>query len=101
MSVRPNIQSLTLGGAAGTDLLVQGESEDDPTLAGIFVVVSQDGAAGAARLSRPGIANRAGAGWSATLKNTTFQKGAADVMGVQVNVEPFQSTSWVQSVSIT
>jgi hypothetical protein len=101
MSVRPNIQSLTLGGATGTDLLVQGESEDDPTLAGIFVVVSQDGAAGAARLSRPGIVNRAGAGWSATIKNTTFHKGAAEAMGVQVHVDPFQSTSWVQSVFIT
>jgi len=100
MAFRPNIQSLTLGGPTGTDLLVQGESEDDPTLAGIFVVVSQHGAAGAAPLSRPGIANRAGAGWSATLKNTTFQKGAAETMGVQVHVDPFQSTSWLQSVTI-
>src|SRR5690349_11596222 len=98
MSVRPNIQSLTL---TGTDLTVRGESEDDPDLAGIFVVVTQDGAAGAARLSRPGVANRAGAGWSATLKNTTFQKGAAEAMGVQVHVDPFQSTSWVQSLTIT
>ena len=98
MAVRPNIQSLT---HTGSDLVVRGESEDDPKLAGIFVVVSQDGAAGAARLSRPGIAARAGAGWQATLKNTTFQKGAAEVMGVQVHIDPFQSTSWVQSVPIT
>jgi hypothetical protein len=98
MALRPNIQSLKL---TGTDLEVRGESEDDPTLAGIFVVVTQDDAAGAVPLSRSGIANRVGAGWSATLKNTTFQKGAAEAMGVQVHVDPFQSTSWVQSVLIT
>ena len=97
MSVRPNIQSLVLN---GTELSILGESEDDPDLAGIFVVVTQDGAAGAARLSRPGIASRAGAGWTATMKNTTFNKGAAEAMGVQVHVDPFQSTSWVQSVTI-
>ena len=96
MSVRPNIQSLVLN---GTDLSILGESEDDPDLAGIFVVVTQDDAAGVARL-RSGIANRAGAGWTATMKNTTFQKGAAEAMGVQVHVDPFQSTSWVQSVTI-
>jgi len=61
MSVRPNIQSMVLN---GTELTVFGESEDDPNLAGIFVVVTQDDAAGAARLTRPGIGNRAAAGWS-------------------------------------
>jgi hypothetical protein len=98
MSVRPNIQSMVLN---GTELTVFGESEDDPNLAGIFVVVTQDDAAGAARLTRPGIGARAAAGWSATLKNTTFKKGPAEAMGVQVHVDPFQSTSWVQSLSIT
>jgi hypothetical protein len=98
MALRPNIQSLVL---TGTDLTVRGESEDDPELAGIFVVVSQDNAAGAVRLTFSGIADRAGAGWKATLTNTTFQKGAAEAMGVQVHVDPFQSTSWVQSVTIT
>jgi hypothetical protein len=97
MALRPNIQSLKL---TGTELEVRGESEDDPKLAGIFVVVTQDDAAGAA-MSRSGIATRVGAGWSATIKGTTFKKGAAEAMGVQVHVDPFQSTSWVQSLSIT
>jgi len=96
MSVRPNIQSLVL---SGSELTILGESEDDPDLVGIFAVVSQDGAAGAARLSF--IAARAGSGWQATMKNTPFRKGAAEAMGVQVHVDPFQSTSWVQSVIIT
>ena len=31
----------------------------------------------------------------------TFQKGAAEAMGVEIHVDPFQSTSWVQSLTIT
>ena len=98
MSVRPNIQSLVL---AGTELTVKGETPDDPLPAAIFVVVTQNAAVGAARLSDSGIVNRAASGWSATLRDTTFQKGAAEAVGVQIHVNPFQSTSWVQSVTIT
>ena len=97
MALRPNIQSLKL---TGTDLDVRGSSDgSDPTA--IFVVVTQDAAVGAARLTFSGIADRAGLGWRATLKNTTFQKGPAEAMGVQVGVDPFQCTSWVQSRIIT
>ena len=100
MSVRPNIQSLTLVGVAGTDLEVRGSSDaSDPTA--IFVVVTQDAAVGAGRLTFFGPADRAGLGWRATLRNTTFRKGPAEAMGVQVGVDPFQSTSWVQSLTIT
>jgi hypothetical protein len=98
MSVRPNIQSLVL---TGTDLTVRGETDDEFLPAAIFVVVTQDTAAGAAQLHASGIADRVGSGWRATMKNTTFQKGAAEAMGVEIHVEPFQSTSWVQSLTIT
>ena len=96
MAVRPNIQSLTL---TGTDLVVRGES-DEPFPTAIFVVVTQGAVAGAAPAASFGMADRVGTGWRATLKSTTFQKGAAETMGVQIHVDPFQSTSWVQSVTI-
>jgi hypothetical protein len=98
MSVRPNIESLVL---TGTDLTVRGETDVEFPPVAIFVVVTQDTAAGAAQLRGSGIADRAGSGWKATLKNTTFQKGAAEAVGVQIHVDPFQSTSWVQSLNIT
>src|SRR5689334_14450341 len=97
MSVRPNIQSMSLD---GKDLTVHGETDADELPTGIFVVVTQDTAAGAARASAAGIADRAGSGWRAELKETAFQKGAAQAMGVEVHVNPFQSTSWVQSLTI-
>lgn len=97
MALRPNIQSLVLD---GKDLTVHGESDFDTLPVGIFVVVTQDTAAGAAGASAPGIADRVGSGWRAVIKDTAFQKGAAEAMGVEVHVDPFQSTSWVQSLTI-
>jgi hypothetical protein len=96
MALRPNVTSLTL---SGTDLEVLGESAD-PQPTAIFVVVTQDAAVGAARLAIPGMAARAITGWEATLRGTTFKKGAAEVMGVEVRIDPFESTSWVQSLTI-
>ena len=96
MGIMPNIQSLVLD---GKDLTVRGET-DDPLPTAIFVVVSQDAGAGAATASASGIADRVGSGWRAELKDTTFQKGTAAAMGVQIYVDPFASTSWVQSLEI-
>jgi hypothetical protein len=98
MSVRPNIESLVL---TGTELTIRGETDDEFFPAAIFVVVTQGTAAGAAELRASGIADRVGSGWRATIKNTPFQKGPAETMGVQIHVDPFQSTSWVQSLTIT
>jgi hypothetical protein len=98
MSVRPNIESLVL---TGTDLTIRGETDDEHFPAAIFVVVTQGTAAGAAQLRAAGIADRVGSGWGATIKNAPFQKGPAETMGVQIHVDPFQSTSWVQSLTIT
>ena len=95
MGIMPNIQSLVLD---GKDLTVRGETDDLPVA--IFVVVSQDAVAGAAAASATGIADRVGSGWRAELKDTTFQKGAAQAMGVQIHTDPFASTSWVQTVTI-
>ena len=98
MSLRPNIQSLVLD---GKDLTVRGETDPDSLPVAIFVVVTQDTVAGAAPASASGIADRVGSGWRAELRDTTFQKGPAETMGVQVHVDPFQITSWVQSRTIT
>ena len=96
MSVRPNIQSLLL---VGTELTVRGEADDPPSTV-IHVVVVQDTAAGAARAQAFGPADRAGAGWRATLDGTGFTKGPAEAMGVEIRIRPFECTSWVQSVTI-
>jgi|SRR5829696_395302 len=98
MAVRPNIQSLALD---GKDLIVRGESRDPlPTI--IQVVVVQGGATEDGRgieIGR-GPVDRVGSGWRATLKDTAFHTGAAEAMGVEIRVAPFEITSWVQSVTI-
>ena len=95
MGVMPNIQSLELN---GKDLTVKGETDDLPVA--IFVVVTQDAVAGAAPAAATGIADRVGSGWTAVIRDTAFQKGAAQAMGVQIHTDPFASTSWVQSRTI-
>ena len=98
MSVRPNIQSLELD---GKDLIVRGES-DDPLPTVLQVVVVQGGATEDGRgiqIGR-GPADRVAAGWRATLKDTAFQKGPAETMGVEIRVAPFEIRSWVQSMTI-
>ena len=97
MSVRPNIQSLTLN---GSDLVVRGESADPlPTI--LQVVVVQDGATEAGRGEvAGGGAREIVPGWRATLRNTKFKKGPAQTMGIEIRVEPFDIRSWVQSLEI-
>ena len=98
MGVRPNITSLEL---VGTDLVVQGES-DDPLPTILQVIVFQDGAAEDGRGSEVagGGARRIVLGWRATLKNTKFKKGPAQTMGVEIRVDPFDIRSWVQLMDI-
>jgi len=99
MSVRPNIQSLTL---EGKDLIVRGES-DVPLPAIIQVVVVQGGTTEDGRgveIGR-GPVDRVGSGWRATLTDTAFATGPAETMGVEIRIRPFEITSWVQSVTIT
>ena len=96
MSVRPNIQSLTLN---GTELVVRGESADPPPTILQVVVVQHDAQGNGVRIAAGG-AETIVPGWRATLKNTQFRKGAAQTMGVEIRVSPFDIRSWVQSLDI-
>ena len=95
MGVRPNITSLALN---GTDLIVRGES-DDPLPTILQVVVVQDGATedGRGFEVAGGGARSIVLGWRATFKDTTFKKGPAEVMGIEIRIDPFDIRSWVQS----
>jgi hypothetical protein len=94
MAVRPNIQSpLTLDGA---ELSVNGESNEPlPEMIDV-VVVQRNGGVAVAR----GRADRASTGWSATLPAEGFKAGAAETLGVEIRVDPFQVITWVQAVTI-
>ena len=94
MAVRPNIQSpLKLDGA---ELSVSGETDEPlPEMIDV-VVVQRNGGVAVAR----GRADRASTGWSATLPAEGFKTGAAEALGVEIRVDPFQVTSWVQAVTI-
>jgi hypothetical protein len=94
MAIRPNIQSpLKLEDA---NLTVRGES-DEPLPEVIQVVVVQG--SGAIEVAR-GLADRASTGWRATLPAEGFKAGAAEALGVEIRVDPFEVTSWVQAVTI-
>jgi hypothetical protein len=98
MGVRPNITSITLEGAV---LKVRGES-DEPLPTVVHVVVTQRDPSGpdrAVEVAR-GQPDRASTGWGASLPAQGFKTGAAEALGVEIRVDPFEVTSWVQSVSI-
>ncbi|NUT54488.1 MAG: hypothetical protein HOQ03_00710 [Thermoleophilia bacterium] len=97
MSVRPNIQSLVLD---GKELTVKGETDGDHMPTAVFVVVVQDAPAGQAKAVASAIADRVGSGWRAVLQDTEFKKGPAQTLGVEARIAPFESTTWVQSVTI-
>jgi hypothetical protein len=98
MGVRPNITSLALN---GTDLIVRGES-DDPLPTILQVVVVQDGTTedGRGFEVAGGGARRIVLGWRAVFKDTTFKKGPAEAMGIEIRIDPFDIRSWVQRLDI-
>lgn len=99
MAIRPNIQSpLKLDGAR---LVVRGESATPlPEVLHVVVVQRSAGADGMAVEVARGHADRASSGWRATLPAAGFKTGAAEALGVEIRVAPFEVTSWFQSVTI-
>ena len=98
MAVRPNISSMELN---GQDLVVSGESVDPlPEILHVVVVQGDTTGGGAGFEVRRGPVDRISLGWQATLENTTFTKGKAEAMGIEVRVAPFEIRSWVQSLDI-
>jgi hypothetical protein len=98
MGVRPNIQSpLEIQGAK---LMVRGES-DRPLPEVLEVVVVQQGktAEGRGEIAH-GEPVRASSNWRAELPAAGFEAGPAEAVGVEIRVDPFEVTSWTQSVTI-
>ena len=101
MSVRPNIESLDI---EGKDLVVRGQSSK-PLPDILRVVVTQDGAPeegrGAERKQlKQGPADEIGIAWSATFENTKLKKGPAETLGIEIRINPYEVTSWVQRLDI-
>ncbi len=96
MSVRPNVQSpVTLKDG---ELTVLGESTL-PRFEVLHVVVVQKGK------KTDGVAQgeplKDSVNWTAVLKQATgFAVGEAEALGVEIRVDPFQVTSWSQTVQI-
>ena len=98
MAVRPNIQSpIDLDGGK---LIVRGES--DRPLADVLqvVVVQKAGRADGPGEMAQGVPERASANWRAELPGAGFVAGEAEALGVEIRVDPFQVTSWTQTVTI-
>ena len=103
MSVRPNIESLDI---EGKDLVVRGQS-DKPLPDILRVVVVQDGAPEEGRGSedehvrlKEGPAREIGTAWRATFKDTKLKKGPAETLGIEIRINPYEITSWVQRLDI-
>jgi hypothetical protein len=100
MAMRPNFQELTI---MGDDLIVSGQSDDDPLPEEIRVFIEQDGqlAKGAGNGVDPGNAvDRVTTGWTATLSSAGLHTGPALGFGVEIRKGPFEVTSWFQAVTI-
>lgn len=96
MAVRPNFQDpLEL---KGSDLLVSGQTGDDPLPVHIRVFVEQDDRVSGATATAD--VNRLGSGWTAKLPSEGFHTGPAHAFGVEVRTRPFEATSWSQLVTI-
>ena len=93
MSLRPNVQSIDLNGV----LTVKGESTK-PRFEVLNVVVVQRGKKTEVAAGEP---QKDSLNWTAVLEQAEgFATGGAEALGVEIRVEPFQVTSWSQTVQI-
>jgi hypothetical protein len=94
MSLRPNVQSVDLKDGV---LTVKGESTK-PRFEVLNVVVVQQGKKTEVAAGEP---QKDSLNWTAVLEQADgFATGGAEALGVEIRVEPFQVTSWSQSVQI-
>ena len=94
MSARPNVQTVTLDDGK---LTVTGESPM-PRFQVLHVVVMQKGK------KTDGVAEgeplKDSVNWTAVLTAKDFTAGEVETLGVEIRVDPFQVTSWTQTVEI-
>ena len=97
MSVRPNVQSLELKGG---ELTVKGESPA-PRFEALHVVVVQQGTRKGGVVKADGVPLKDSLNWTAVLKDVEgFTVGEAETLGVEIRVDPFQVTTWSQTLQI-
>ena len=98
MSVRPNIQSLTI---EGTDLVVRGESDDPlPTILRVVVAQGEASEDGLGVEAEDAPAKKIVAGWKARLEDTKLQKGPAETLGIEIRTKPLEIRTWFQTLDI-
>ena len=94
MSARPNVQTITLNDGK---LTVQGESPL-PRFEVLHVVVVQKGK------KIDGVAEgeplKDSVNWTAVLTAKDFTVGDVETLGVEIHLDPFQVTSWTQTVRV-
>ena len=94
MSARPNVQKITLNDGK---LTVKGESPL-PRFEVLHVVVVQKGK------KTDGVAEgeplKDSANWTAVLTAEEFTAGEVETLGVEIHLDPFQVTSWTQTMQI-
>lgn len=95
MAMRPNFDRVEL---KGVDLIVTGQSADDPLPVAILVFIEQDGRIAQGAVN--GGVDRLASGWAATMSADGFHTGAALGFGVEIRTLPFEASSWVQIVTI-
>ena len=96
MALRPNIDRLELD---GTQLIVSGQSHDDPLPVDIRVFIEQDGRVARGSGDSGGLQKPTTA-WTANLDAQGFHKGPALGFGVEIRTLPFESSSWSQLVTV-
>ena len=98
MSVRPNVQSLELKGG---ELTVKGESPA-PRFEALHVVVVQKGTRKGGVVAAEGEPLKDSLNWTAILTDVAgFTVGEeAETLGVEIRVDPFQVTTWSQTMQI-
>ena len=96
MSLRPNVQSLKLKDGV---LTVKGESPA-PRFEALHVVVVQQGMRKGGVVAQ-GEPLKDSLNWTAVLKDVEgFTVGDAETLGVEIRVDPFQVTTWSQTLKI-
>lgn len=94
MSARPNVQSITLDDGK---LTVTGESPL-PRFEVLHVLVTQKGKkVDAVAEGKP---QKNSVNWTAVLTAKDFTAGEVETLGVEIHVDPFQVTSWTQTIEI-
>ena len=99
MAMRPNFDTVEIDGA---NLVVSGQSDDEPLPVEIRIFIEQDGrVAHGVGSAKAGVGvDKPTTGWTATFGGEGFHTGPALGFGVEIRTLPFEASSWSQIVDI-